>query len=377
MQLPPFKLERYFARHEFSIKYLLSCSDCESMSIAELLALEPGASQAFQNHWLGYTESPGASSLRQEISRMYTTIQADQTLVFSGAEEAIYLLMQAALQPGDHLIVHWPCYQSLHEVAKAIGCELSYWRANPEVSWRLDLDWLEEEIQPNTRLIVLNTPHNPTGYLMSKADFRRLNQIVDDRNLLLFSDEVYRESEYDPTTTLPAACDISENAISLGVLSKTYGLPGLRIGWAATHQKKLLDRMQMLKDYTTICSSAPSEFLAELALRNRAYLAERSRHQILMNLDLLDAFFARHPKRFEWRRPSAGSIAFPLLLGADIEAFCEESALQAGVLLLPGTLYEYPGNYFRIGFGRKNLPEALERFEEYLNIIEEQQKQRP
>ena len=366
MQLPAFKLERYFARYEFSVKYMLSCSDCESMSIGELLSLEPDAAEQFQQHWLGYTESPGAPSLRQEISRNYSTIQPDETLVFSGAEEAIFLFMQAALKPGDHLIVHWPCYQSLHQIAWSMGCELSLWKTNPEDGWSLDLDWLEQEIRPNTRLIVLNTPHNPTGYLMSQTDFQRLVQIVDEHDLLLFSDEVYRDSEYDPRLRLPAACDLSKNAISLGVLSKTYGLPGLRIGWLATHQHELLANIQGLKDYTTICNSAPSEFLAEVAMRQRSYLAERSRNQICQNLELLDAFFARHADLFEWQRPIAGPIAFPRLLRGDVEKFCEELATQAGVLLIPGTLYDHPGNHFRIGFGRRNLPEALEAFETYL-----------
>lgn len=366
MNLPPFKLERYFAKYEFSVRYVLSCSDCESMSIGELLDLEAGAAERFQRHWLGYTESPGAPSLRAEISRIYTTIQPDETLVFSGAEEAIYLFMQAALKPGDHLIVHWPCYQSLHEVGRALGCQISLWQSRAEDGWALDLDWLEREIRPNTRLIVLNTPHNPTGYLMSQADFQRLVRIADEHKLLLFSDEVYRESEYDPQDRLPAACDLSEYAVSLGVLSKTYGLAGLRIGWLATRQKELLGKVQMLKDYTTICNSAPSEFLAEVALRQRSVLAERSRGVILSNLDLLDEFFARHAPRFEWQRPIAGSIAFPRLTGQEVEPFCEDLALRAGVLLLPGSMYDHPGNHFRIGFGRRNLPEALQIFEYYL-----------
>jgi aspartate/methionine/tyrosine aminotransferase len=366
MRLNPFKLERYFARYEFKARYLLGSSDCESLTVGELLALEPMADRRFHAHWLGYTESPGAPGLRREISRIYTAIQPEQVLVFSGAEEAIFLLMHAALAAGDHVIVHWPCYQSLSEIAAGLGCEMSLWRARPENNWALDLDELERAIRPNTRLIVVNTPHNPTGYLMSQPDFRRLNQIAQQHGVRLFSDEVYRESEHDPSLRLPAACDLSESAVSLGVTSKTYGLPGLRIGWIATRDAELCRRMAALKDYTTICNSAPSEFLAELALRHREELAERSRRTILKNLTVLDEFFTRHTQVFVWQRPQAGPIAFPRLLGEDVEDFCRRLVEQAGVMLLPGTLYDHPGNHFRIGFGRKNLPEAVERLEEFL-----------
>lgn len=364
--LPPFKLERYFARYEFSAEYLLSSSDCESVSVGDLLALEPQAETAFRQHWLGYTESPGAPTLRQEIAGIYSAIQPDHVLVHSGAEEAILLFMHAVLQPGDHVIVHWPCYQSLFEIARSIGCEVTRWEARFENGWALDLDELKAAVRPQTRLIVVNTPHNPTGYLMDPADYRALAGFAEERGLLLFSDEVYRHSEYTPEDRLPAACDLSENAVSLGVLSKTYGLPGLRIGWVATRNTAVYQRMAALKDYTTICNSAPSEFLAELALRQRERLVARNLEIIQSNLSRLDDFFARHASRFAWVRPKAGPIGFPCLLDTDVEAFCHSLVTQAGVLLLPGSLFDQAGNFFRIGFGRRNMPEALERLEAFL-----------
>jgi aspartate/methionine/tyrosine aminotransferase len=367
MQLNPFKLERYFAQYEFAVEYLLCGSDCESRSIAELLSLEPGAEERFQTHWLGYTESNGAPGLREQIARIYTTIAPAQVLVHSGAEEAIFLFMQALLNPGDHVIVHWPCYQSLFEVARGLGCEVSLWKARAEQGWSLDLAELERELRPNTRAIVINTPHNPTGFLMKSEDYSHLVQIADDHGVVLFSDEVYRELEYDPSDRLPAGCDLSERAVSLGVMSKTYGLAGLRIGWIATRNAEIYERMASLKDYTTICSSAPSEFLAELALRHRQKLAERSLQIIRTNLELLDEFFAHRADRFTWQRPSAGPIAFPELLDGDAADFCDRLVKQAGVLLLPGTAYDYPGNHFRIGFGRQNMPMALERLEWFLD----------
>jgi aspartate/methionine/tyrosine aminotransferase len=365
-QLSPFKLERYFARYEFSVKYLLCSSDCESLTVADLLALEPGADEGLKRHWLGYTESLGAPSLRREISRIYTGIAPEQVLVHSGAEEAIFLFMHAALQPGDHVIVHWPCYQSLFEIAKSLGCDVSFWEARPENGWAPDLDELKRTLRPNTRLVIVNTPHNPTGYLMPPPGFLALNALCQKRGILLFSDEVYRELEYDPADRLPSACEINPSAVSLGVMSKSYGLAGLRIGWIATRNAQVYARMAALKDYTTICSSAPSEYLSELALRHREKIAGRNLDIIRGNLSLLDKCFAAHADRFTWARPRAGPIAFPHLAGEDVEQFCHRLVTAAGVLLLPGTMYDHPGNHFRIGFARKNMPEALARLEEFL-----------
>ncbi len=375
MNPSPFLLERYFAKYEFSARYLLCSSDCESLTIADLLALEPGAEAPFKNHWLGYTESLGAPSLRREIAKIYQTIGPEHVLVHAGAQEAITLFMQAALQPGDHIIVHWPCYQSLFEIARSLGAEISYWQARAENDWTLDFDELERLIGADTRLIVINTPHNPTGWLMSRAEQTRLKLACRERNILLFSDEVYRELEHDPKNRLPAACDLDPNFISLGVMSKTYGLAGLRIGWVATRNETIYQKMAALKDYTTICNSAPSEFLAELALRHRGRLAARNLSIIRHNLALLDDFFSRHSDQFSWVRPQAGPIAFPKLLSGQVETFCDELVHESGVLLLPGTMYSHPSNHvstwldnhFRLGFARQNMPEALARLEEFLN----------
>ena len=365
MKLSPFKLERYFAKYEFNTEYLLCSSDCEAMSVADLLAFEEGSSEKFQNVWLGYTESQGSPALRKEVSKIYETIQPEQILVHTGAGEAIYLFMHAVLNEGDHVIVHSPCYQSLSDVAKGVGCNVSPWQAREENNWALDLNELKLLVQPMTKLIVINTPHNPTGYLMSRADFESLNQFAKENDLLLFVDEVYRESEYDASTRLPAACDMGEHAISLGVTSKTYGLAGLRIGWIATKNNKIYDSMASLKDYTTICNSAPSEFLAEVAMRNRQKLINRNLDIIKSNLTIMDDFFTRHADLFSWVRPQAGSMGFPKLMQGDIEEFCDKVVHEVGVLLLPGTTYDDTGNHFRVGLGRKNLPQAVDRLEKF------------
>lgn len=369
MLLSPFKLERYFAKYEFNTEFLLCSSDCESMSIAELLSFEEGAAERFQHQWLGYTESQGSPSLRKEIAGMYATTQPEDVLVFTGANEAIYLFMMATLQAGDHVIVHAPHYQALSEVAKGIGCDVSLWYAHEANGWALDLDELKGLLRSTTKAIIVNLPHNPTGYLMPRADFDALNRFVQENGLLFFSDEVYRESEYDEKNRLPAAVDYGAHAISLGVTSKTYGLAGLRIGWIATQNRDLYNKIASLKDYTTICNSAPSEFLAEVAIRHRTKLANRNLEIIKSNLTIIDDLFTRYTSLFSWHRPKAGSMGFPKLLQGDVESFCDDLVKKAGILLLPGSMYDETQNHFRLGLGRKNLSQAVVRLEEYLTSL--------
>lgn len=366
MNITEFKLERYFAQHEFNVDYVLCCSDCESVSIAELLDLEENARDQFERLQLGYTESQGSPALRNEISKIYNYITPDQVLVHTGAEEAIFLFMHAVLKKSDHVIVHWPCYQSLIEVAGSIGCKVTKWKGNEQNGWKLDTNELKDYIQPNTKVIVINSPHNPTGYHMSPQIFEEVNQIAKKNGIILFSDEVYRESEYDIKDRLPAACDFGNHAVSLGVMSKTYGLAGLRIGWIATQHADIYSQMALLKDYTTICNSAPSEFLAEMALRHREKLINRNVGIITKNLTVLDEFFDRQKDVFNWQRPVAGPIAFPRLIELDIDNFCDQLMQHYSVLLLPGSVYDDKENHFRIGFGRKNMPEAVNRLNDFM-----------
>jgi aspartate/methionine/tyrosine aminotransferase len=358
MNLRPFRIERYYARYEFTTRYMLSSSDCESRTIESLLELEPDAHAALLSTWCGYTESPGAPELRGAIAGLYERIDPDEVIVTSCAEEGIFLLYHALLRAGDHAIVETPCYESALELAHSTGAEVSSWERRYEEGWAHDLAALERLVRPATRVLYVNQPHNPTGTLMDRATFERVVELARAHQLVLFSDEVYRELEHDPANRLPAACDLDERAVSLGSISKSYGLPGLRLGWLVTRDAALREAIMRLKDYTTICSSAPSEVLTAVALRNRHVLLERNRGIVDRNLPLLDRFFARHAETFEWVRPLAGPIGFPRVSGVgDIERFCDRLAGH-GVLLLPGAVYDEP-DHVRVGFGRANLPEAL------------------
>jgi len=366
MPLRRFELERFFAEFEFHVEHMLCGSDCEPLTIDEILRLEPGASERFGALGLGYTETQGSLTLREQIARIYETIGPEQVIVHAGAEEGILLFMQAALASGDHVVVHRPCYQSLFEIAQFMGCEVSSWLAREENAWALDLDELVPLLRPNTRAIVLNVPHNPTGYLMDRSDYDRLHEIVRQRGLLLFSDEVYRECEHRPTDRLPAACDVGPHAVSLGVMSKTYGLAGLRLGWTATKNREVHQRISELKDYTTICTSAPSEFLAEIALRHREQLVARNLEVITANLGLLDGLFERHAEILRWVRPRAGTIGFPKLLVGELERFVQRILRERNVLLLPGSVFEDGDNHFRLGFGRADMSEGLRELDQFL-----------
>jgi aspartate/methionine/tyrosine aminotransferase len=366
MQITPFRIEEYMGKYEFAAKYLLSSSDAESQTIEELLALESGAHDAFLKHWCGYTESPGAPWLREALAPIYTSIHPDQLIVVSAAEEAIFLFYHALLSPKDHAIVETPCYESALTVPKSTGASVSEWRRKPENHWAHDLAALESLIRPNTRALYINTPHNPTGLLMPPDIFQKVLKLAAGQNIYVFCDEVYRELEHDPATRLPAACDLYDRAISLGSVSKTYGLPGLRLAWLASHDQAFLQKIISLKHYTTICASAPSEFLTALAFRHRPKFIDRNLQIVLRNLPLLNTFFAARHDLFDWTPPNASTIGFARFKPhQDVQVFCENLVRDAGVLLLPGTVYDEP-RHIRFGYGRKNMSESLAQLETYL-----------
>ena len=366
MQLKPFRIERYYAQHEFSVRYMLSSSDCESRTIADLLAFEPDAERRLHETWCGYTESAGSPELREAIAALYERAGADDVIVCSCAEEGIFLLNHALLAAGDHAIVETPCYESALELARSTGAAVSEWRRSFAEGWAHDLDALRAALTPATRMLYVNQPHNPTGTLMERVIFAAVADLAAEHGLVLFSDEVYRELEHDPGDRLPAACDRLPRGVSLGSISKSYGLPGLRLGWLVTRDRDLRERLLALKDYTTICSSAPSEVLTALALRHRDRLLQRNLELVARNLALVEDFFERHTPGFQWVRPTAGPIGFPRVTGlGDIDALCARLA-QGGVLLLPGSVYGVP-DHVRVGFGRANLPEALDILETTLS----------
>jgi aspartate/methionine/tyrosine aminotransferase len=368
MKMSPFKLERFFAAHEFNVEYTLTSSDCEPMSLAELLQLADDESrEAWESLILGYTEYQGAPELRREIAQLYSDCTADDVLV-AAPEECIFIAMQCLLEKGDHVICTFPGYQSLYELARSMGCAVDLWAPDEGAGWRFDPSFVSENVRPNTRLIVMNFPHNPTGAVLDRASYDTVMSLAAERGIAVFSDEIYRFLELDPGSRLPAACDTYDRAVSLFGMSKSFGLAGLRLGWLVTRDRDLYERMGAYKDYTTICPPAPSEILSLIALRARETILGGNLALVGRNLSKLDEFFERREGLLSWNAPAGGSIALVRLHGGRTSPeFCSEVLKRTGVLLLPSTAFDFGEKHFRVGFGRDDMPEALARLDEYLD----------
>ncbi|WNV84458.1 aminotransferase class I/II-fold pyridoxal phosphate-dependent enzyme [Umezawaea sp. Da 62-37] len=368
--LPEFRLESYFARWEFAARYHLTASDAQTLSLTELLALaDDDGRERWESLTLGYSETYGLRALREAVADTYDTVEAEDVLCFAGAEEALYLAMTALLDAGDHVVVITPNYQAAETIPLSV-CEVSGVALRADDGWALDVDAVEAELRPNTRMVSVNFPNNPTGAVPEVDTWTRLVRLCEERGILLFSDEVYRGLDRGPA--LSQAADLSPTALSLNVMSKAYGLPGLRIGWIACRDRTLLARLDHAKHYTSICNSAPSEVLALIALRARDRVLGRNRGIVADNLPLFDSFFARFPDLFEWAPPRGGCVAYPRYLGADgVEAMCADLVEQVGVLLLPASIFgseltATPTDRFRVGVGRLAPGEALDRWADWL-----------
>ena len=368
-----FALERYFSKWEFTAKYHMTASDIESMALSELLSMaSPEDKNAFENQWLGYTETYGHAELRREIARTYETADPSNILCFAGAEEGVYIAMRVLLNREDHAIVVVPNYQAAETIPLDI-CHVSGVALDEKDNWALDIDMIRRQIRPNTKLISINFPNNPTGAVLARDRFQALVSLCREQGIYLFSDEVYRLVERDPSIRLPQVADVYERGLSLNVMSKAYGLSGLRIGWIMTHDTALLEQMEGYKHYLSICNSAPSERLAIIALKAKERILERNRALVNGNAEKTGSFFNEFPQLFEWRRPDGGCVGFPRYKGpGDTNQFCKDLVEKTGVLLLPPEIYhsellKTPGDRFRIGFGRKNMEKGLRVFRDYLS----------
>jgi len=369
-----FALEVYFSKWEFAAKYNLAGSDGENMTLAQLLALASPQDRAdFDGVSLGYTETFGAPVLRAEIARTYDTVSPEHLLCFAGAEEGIYVAMRVLLQPGDHAIVITPNYQAAETVPLGI-CEVTGVALDIERHWDLDVDLLRAALRPNTKLISINFPNNPTGKIIPRATFDAIVEICRARGLWLFSDEVYRLIERHPAMRLPQAVDVYERAISLNVMSKAYGLPGLRIGWLACKDRATLLKFEHYKHFLSICNSAPSEVLARIALRAGEQILARNRKVVRDNLVVLSEFFADHAHLFDWREPEGGCVGFIRYKGREgVEEFTRRLVEESGVLFLPSSVYRselgpVPDNCLRVGFGRSHVPAGVEVLRRWLKL---------
>lgn len=364
-----FRLVSWLAEWEHRVRHVLSSSYPESLSINALLGMADLQEDfAWLDLTLDYPPLRGAAALLEKISALYATVDPNQVVSFAGGDEALYATFHALLDRDAHVIVPTPNYQSLETIPLSL-CAVTGIPLDSRRDWSLDLDRVRDALRPNTRLIVINFPHNPTGAVLPRATLDALIDLCRARGIWLLSDEVYRMTEYDERDRLPPVVDLYERGISLNVTSKAYALPGLRIGWIACRDADLLDRAVRMKQYLSVCNALPAEYLATAALAIGPRLVERVMTIARVNRDRLSAVLQRHPALFQWAPPKAGVLAYPKYLGNDgAERFAERLARDRGVLVVPSTIYaseldHVSPDYLRIGFGKSDLVSALEAFE--------------
>ncbi len=370
----PFAVERWFARYEFTAPYNIAESCAAPLTVGELMQLHDEASlddlKAFR---LSYTESHGALALRREIAGLYDDTSPEQVFVTVGGQEALFLAFSSLVGPGDNIVVEFPAYQEMYSVAEAAGAEVRPWRlqlAGDGKGGRRflpDIDELPHLVASRTKLVVVNHPHNPTGFVPNRAFMERVVAAARAVGAQVLSDEVYRGLEH-VATDLPPGRAFGDDVIVVGSMSKAYGLPGLRIGWLVA-DAEVLERVALRRDYTTICANILAEEMAAVALRARRAILARNRGIAARNLRLVREFMARHQDAIEWIEPQGGVVAFPRLLASGLgsEDFCRELVEKKGVLLVPGSCFEVEG-HFRLGFGydTDKLEAGLERFDAFL-----------
>lgn len=380
LSLPDFRLETYFSRWEFAAEHHLTASDAESMTIADLLAMGTDDDRSAFHDWhLGYTPTWGLDELRAAIAAGYSGVESADTLGFAGAGEALFWAMQLFVGAGDHAIVTVPNYQSIETIPVATGVEVSgleLWTGDgADLRWTLDVDRFESLIRPSTKIVAVNFPNNPTGFVPDHDAWAAFNQLAHERGVRVISDEVYRGVEIDRADTIAAAVELNPSAITIGVMSKAYGLPGLRIGWIASHDREALSRLERAKHYTSVSSASPSEHLAVIALRNGEQILQRNREIVQSNDRLVAERLGAFPDLFDYSSPVGGCVAFPRYLGDDgVETFCTRAVEESGVFLLPGSVYrsdigDVPTDRFRIGIGRYNVPASLDALMAHLATV--------
>ncbi len=366
MEIKPFKLERYFAKYEFNTKYLLSSSDCDGYSMDYVLQ---NADEEEKEMWnsitLGYTDSQGALSLRKAIAKQYQSITPEEVFVLSPGE-ANFILMNVALKPGDHVVCMAPMYQSLYQVCMSIGCEISWWKPEDEQSWNFNPSQLKSLIKENTKMIIVNFPHNPTGFLPTRNQLDEIIEIARAKDILIFSDEMYHQLVHEPALQVPSICDLYENSIALWGMAKSFGMAGLRLGWVATKNHQLLQKMMEFKDYLSICTNPMSEILSLIALNHKEKFIQPNIEKIIRNKAIFEEFVKNTDGLLQFSAPIAGSTAFVKINAPNALDYSEMLVKKTGIMLVPSEMFEYGSQHLRIGFGRENMPEVLDVWGEFL-----------
>ncbi len=370
--LSPFRLERWFMEFEIAPGVLnLTASSPYDVPTRELLALEgEGATERYLDLSLGYIECAGSERLSRAISSLYTTLKTEDIQITTGASEALFLLAWSVVEPGANIVVEEPCYEHLSEVASALGFEIRRLPLRLEDDWKPDPERLAHLVDEKTRLIYLVHPHNPTGSILQVEEMLAIARIADRVGALVVNDEIFRPIALDDAP-IPSIIDVAENVVCVGDMAKPWGLGGLRIGWLGSRNHALVKRVNEARDYSTMCSSTPGEFLAEIALRHATELITPRLVGARANRDLLSQAIAQVGQHLRqplaWKCPQAGYTAF-IQLPFPAEDFCRYLALERQVLLLPGSVFGPAYDHFvRIGFGGDSL-----QFQKGISILRDE-----
>lgn len=355
----------WFAGAEGRFDVSLSHSDCEPLACSDFL--EERELKEFGGFRLGYGPFAGLEELRTRVASQYQTIEPEDVLIFSGASEAIYTFMRTMLKPGEEVIVQSPMFQSLHAIARSIGCQLTEWKPANELACSFDASTLSKLWSKRTRLLVFNFPHNPSGQMISESDLRSIVEMARTSKAFLFSDEQFRLLELPPASPLPAACDLYENAVSISSVSKTYGLGGLRIGWMATRSREAIAAAKEYRFYTTEMTNTPCQMLAARALENGIDILNRNRFRIHSNLEQLHSFVKQHADTLLLHPPQAGTMALieqmTPLTGTE---YCARLLEEERIFLVPGGVMGLSDRLLRIGLGREDFGDGLGRLGNFL-----------
>ena len=365
MNFPEYKLVKFQTENGHRTKYFMGASGPEAVSLQELLSLASDEDrQRWQGFPLGFASSQGDEHLRELIAADYPGLSAENIITFAGAQEAIYATYHALLNADDKTQVITPVFEPLSLVSELIGAQVNKVpMISADSKWQLDMDVWSDSLHPVTKLAVINFPHNPTGAMISQLQLQVMVDQCRDFDCWLFSDEVFRGLEYRDADRLPPVASIYEKGISLGVMSKAFGLGGVRIGWIACQDELLIQRLHEIKQYLSICNSRADEVLATIALKNREKLLSQNVDMIRNNLQIIEAASEQFSDRVEWYRPMAGCVAYPRVKNTDTSNdFVEEVLDKTGILLVPGECFQQGKAHFRAGFGGKSFAYQFSRF---------------
>ncbi len=374
MEVVPAHLEYWMRAYYFDTEIDLSSSGVQNFSLRELRQLFNITPDDLDRVVLHDSRTLGDPELRRAIGNRWANGNAERVMATNGSSEANYLVMRSLLEPGDEVVVLDPSYQQLFSIAESIGCRLKHWRLRFEKSFQPDLSEARHLIGPQTRMIVVNFPHNPTGASLTPAEQDELIELAAGAGAYLVWDAAFAELTYD-SPVLPDPGERYDRAITFGTLSKAYGLPGMRVGWCLA-APDVLERLVRLRDYTTLALSPLVEHVATRAIENGDLLLQPRLAQARHNLQLLLSWVNRHSEFVSMVRPQGGVCVFMRLHNVDdVEDFCRQLAHEYSVLLVPGTSFGY-SNHARLGFGcsTTELTEALSRLSEHFHTYRKSNK---